>query len=164
VFQLNIFKIRYFFVNRSVENLERRCRQAVTYLKHYESMNKPEELGSSASIGGDDMLSSTTAGQLMNVSKQEREARAELEHRRQLTLDRLVIVGAYLKDFADMVQEYDVHRKEEMKSGKAAAAAAAIGATAKLKAKPMLGQTAMSNTTIGANGLSASFVCFNSWV
>lgn len=146
-----------------MENLERRCRNVVTYLKHFESLNKPDELGgsssssSSASAAADELASTLSGaagggGALITVSKAEREARAEMEARKQQTLDRLVTIGAYLTDFSAMVQEYEVYQKEQAKSGKIAAAAAA--AATKGKPKQVLGLSIQPTTAIGAGGLS----------
>jgi hypothetical protein len=144
-----------------VENLELRCRHVVTYLKHFESLNKADDLGNSASASADAAAGGSASASAGSgaANKAEREAKAELEHRKQQTLERLIVIGAYLRDFSDMVQEYDVHRKEEIKSGKAS-----IGAAKSAKARPTLNQihnaTALS---IGSNGLSAypsKFVTF----
>ena len=150
-----------FRISRAVENLELRCRHVVTYLKHFESVNKPDDLGNAASPSADAAGGGAASAGIGSgaTNKAEREAKAELEHRKQQTLERLIVIGAYLRDFSDMVQEYDVHRKEEMKSGKAS-----VGAAKSVKARPTLNQihnaTAVS---IGSNGLSAfhyfSFVC-----
>lgn len=162
-----------------MENLELRCRSVVTFLKHYESMHKVEEPGSgnsgsssSSSSSESGLASPTGAGGSATAAfgitaaaraasaGSDKERLAELEQRKQQTLDRLEVIHAYLRDFVEMCQEYEQYRKEELKNGKLKAAAAAAAAAASgvptPKAKSSMSRTGVTSSSSAGSGSDIS--------
>jgi hypothetical protein len=124
---------------RAVENLDARCRKETSALKHYENLNKVEDHKA--------LVAKALAEKDMDPRV------LDLEHRKQQALDRLLIVGDYIVDFADMVAEHDAFRKEQAKAAKALAKTQALSVRAST-AKDGSGSVSTS-MTVGSSGMVA---------
>jgi len=125
-----------------VENLDARCRKETSALKHYENLNKVEDHKA--------LVAKALAEKDMDPRV------LDLEHRKQQALDRLLIVGDYIVDFADMVAEHDAFRKEQAKAAKAAKALAKTQALSVRASTAKDGSGSVSTSmAVGSSGMVA---------